>query len=108
MHFKSIAILGKLFLLLFTQLQVENGNGKKSGRTSSRVSILSNEVKDGYPNHTFYAPAEEEEKKSLPETCQLFGKWLFTIINVLFVIIFGVVSVYYHYNSGVVFGQCKL
>ena len=100
MHFKSIAILGKLFLLLFTQLQVENGNGKKSGRTSSRVSILSNEVKDGYPDHAFYAPADEEEKKSLPETCQLFGKWLFTIINVLFVIIFGVVSVYYHYNSG--------
>ena len=100
-----------IFHCSFTPFQVENGIGRKRGKNSpnsSRVTILSNEVKDGYPDHAFYAPPEEEDKRSLPKTCQLFGKWLFIVINVVFVITFGVVSVYFHYNSGVVFGQCRL
>ena len=100
-----------IFHCSFTPFQVENGIGRKRGKNSpnsSRVTILSNEVKDGYPDHAFYAPPEEEDKKSLAKSCQLFGKWLFILVNVVFVITFGAVSVYYHYNPGVFFGQCRL
>ena len=64
-------------------------------------------MKSDYPDHAFYAPPEEDEK-DLPQTCQKFGKWLFIVVNVVFVIAFTVICFYYHYNSGVVFGQCRL
>ena len=90
---------------------MEHGLGRRRNRNnqnSSAVTNISNEIKDDYPDLAFYAAANEKDGKDVPKTCQLIGKWLFIIINFLFIIAFSGVSVYFHYNSGVVFGQCRL